>query len=157
LDHDCLRPESLPVAALQDIGLGALDVDFQEIDLAQPVRPAQIGERDHRHLYGPVAGAERGRRLGMLHAGGRETMESLEHVEVGYATLRADYGGDRGITRPQPRIKIDEFLLRLDGDALPAALVEKERHVVRDRVPGADVDVGAIVLSAEGEPQMRVL
>src|SRR5262245_27737170 len=93
----------------------------------------------------------------MFHTGGREAVEGLEHMEVGFAALRADQRRDRGIARAQPRIEIDEFLLRLDRNALPAALVEKERHVVRDRVAGADINVGALALSAEGQPQMRVL
>ena len=83
-------------------------------------------------------------------------MEGLEHMEVGFAALRADQGRNHGITRAQPRVEIDELLLRLDGDALPAALVEKERHIVRDWVAGADVDVGTSVPAAEGEPEVRV-
>ena len=60
-------------------------------------------------------------------------------MEVGFAALRADEGGDCGITRPQPCVEIDELLLRLDGDTLPATFVEKERDIIRDRVAGTDV------------------
>jgi hypothetical protein len=118
---------------------------------------AQFGERDHRHLYGPVAGAERGRRLSMFHVGGREAVEGLDHMEVGLAALRADQGRDRDVAGPQPRIEIDQLLLRLDGDALPAALVEKERDIVRDRMAGADVDVGTMMPLSESNREVGVL
>ena len=75
-------------------------------------------------------------------------------MEVGLAALRADQGRDRDVAGPQPRIEIDELLLRLDGDALPAALVEIERDIVRDRMAGADVDVGTMMPLSESNREV---
>jgi hypothetical protein len=84
----------------------------------------------------------------MIHVGGREAVEGLEHMEVGFAALRADQRGRQRITRAQPRVEIDEFLC--GSTATPCQpRSEEERHVVRDRMAGADVDVGTCVPAAE--------
>jgi hypothetical protein len=92
----------------------------------------------------------------MFHVGGREPVKGLEYMEVRFAAPRADHGRDGGIARAQPRVEIDKLLLRLDRDALPAALVEEELDIVSVRVAGADNNVGTIAPSAEGEPEVDV-
>src|SRR5262249_44733645 len=55
------------------------------------------------------------------------------------------------------RVERGKLWLRLDTDAGPATLIEPERHVVGDRMAGADIDIEAGALRAERLPQMIIL
>src|SRR5262249_13539431 len=106
---------------------------------------------------GAVEGAECAGELRVLLAGGGEAMQAFDDMKIGLAAFAPDQAADTCVARSQPSIERRQFGLRLDDDPAPAALVEPERHVVRDRVPGADIDVGAGLLSREGERKVIVL
>ena len=84
-------------------------------------------------------------------------MQTFHRVEVDFAAVASDQATNRQIAWPQPLIQRRKFGLRLHDDAAPAALVEPEGHIVRDRMPGADIDIGPGGLSREGKRQVIVL
>jgi hypothetical protein len=71
--------------------------------------------------------------------------------------VTSDQATNREIARAQPLIQRRKFRLRLDDYALPAALIEPERHVVGNRMPCTDIDIGSSGLSREGKREMIVL
>ena len=84
-------------------------------------------------------------------------MQTIDHVEVSFAALSSDQAAYRDITRTQPPVERGKFGLRLDYNALPSALVEPERHIVRDRMSRADIDIRTGRLSREGKGEMIIL
>ena len=71
--------------------------------------------------------------------------------------LGADQHGCRDVVRAQVLIERAEPLLRLDHDPAPALQIEVKRHVVGDRVPGADVDIEPVRLPVEDLGEVVVL
>ena len=84
-------------------------------------------------------------------------MQTVDPMEVDFAAMSSDQATNRKIARAQPLVQRHEFRLRLDDDALPAAFIEPERHVVGNRMPGTDIDIGPSGLSREGKREMIVL
>ena len=84
-------------------------------------------------------------------------MQTIDHMEVDFAAVSSDQAANREIARTQPLVQRHKFRLRLDDNALPAALIEPERHVVGDRMPCTDIDIGPGGLSREGKREMIVL
>jgi len=73
-------------------------------------------------------------------------------MEVDFAAPCADHGGDRGITRPQPRIEIDELLLRLDGDVLGSLdEVSRQHRPLVDAIAAGDEDKAARLFAEHAE------
>lgn len=66
-DHR-LGPATIPVAALEDIGFAALDVDLQEVDAGHAMLPAQLCKAEHGHPDGPIWRAQRACGIGMFFA-----------------------------------------------------------------------------------------
>ena len=84
-------------------------------------------------------------------------MQTFDHMEVDFAAVTSDQATNREIARTQPLVQRLKFRLRLDDDAVPAALIEPEGHVVGNRMPCADIDIGPSGLSREGKREMIVL
>ncbi len=118
---------------------------------------AQRGERHHRQPQFSITGAEGFGFAGVLFERGGKTVQALDQEKIAFAIGAPDQRLDHTIARAQPRIKRRERRLRLDHKALPAALVEPERNIVGDRMPGADIDVAPARLAREGEREVIVL
>ena len=84
-------------------------------------------------------------------------MQTLNHMEVGFAAVTSDQATNRKVARTQPLVQRHKVRLRLDYNALPAAFIEPERHVVGNRVPCTDIDIGPSRLSRKGKREMIVL
>src|SRR4051794_34302630 len=93
----------------------------------------------------------------MLLDRGRKPVQTLNDMEIDLAAFASHQPRDDRVTRPQSRIQASQLRLRLDDDAAPAALIEPEGNIVRDRMPAADIDVEARLLAGESERQMIVL
>src|SRR5947209_14492294 len=61
------------------------------------------------------------------------------------------------IAPPHRTTKRGQRRVRFDRDAAPAREIERERDVVVNRMPGANVDVEAVLLPIETAPEMEVL
>ena len=83
-------------------------------------------------------------------------MQAFDHMEVHLAAVTSDQATKREVARTQPRVERLKFRLRLDDNALPATFIEPERHVVGNRMPCTDIDVGPGGLSREGKREMIV-
>ena len=134
-------------AAGEHVPLGALNVDFQEIDLLDPVSLAQGRKRQHELAAGAEGGAELGRAPGVALDRGREAVQPVDLVELRPPRLGADQHGGRDVARADMLIERAEPLLRLDHDPAPALEIEVERDVVGDRMAGPDVDVEPVALA----------
>ena len=78
-------------------------------------------------------------------------------MEVDLAAVSPDQAANREIPRAQPLVQRHKFRLWLDYNSSPAAFIEPERHVVGNRMPCTDIDIGPSALSREGQRKMIVL
>ncbi len=142
---------------MEDIGLAAFDIDLEEVDLVELMFRAELCEGYDRRGDGAIAYAEFLRLLcDRLDCGG-ESVQPVDHMEVDHAVVATDEAAHCGVARAQPRVQAGEVSLRLDHNTAPSSLVEPERHVVGDRVPGAHIDIGAGLLAREREREMIIL
>ena len=93
----------------------------------------------------------------MLRDGGRKPVEFALQVERRLARRRAAQPFVELVARAHRAAEFGQRRVRLDRDAAPAREIEGERDVVVDRMPGADVDVEAVLDFAERAPEMEVL
>ena len=84
-------------------------------------------------------------------------MQTVDQMEVDFAAVTSDQAANREIARTQPLVQCRKFRLRLDYNALPAALVEPERDVIGNRMPCTDINIGPGGLSRKGQREMIVL
>ena len=84
-------------------------------------------------------------------------MEFTLQVERRLARRRAAQAFKQLIARPHRAGQRGERRVRLDHDAAPAGEIERERDIVVDRMPAADVDVEAARLPVEAAPEVEVL
>ena len=157
LDQHHLRPEAPPVAAAQHLGLGALDVDLEEVDRGDAVRLAELGKRRDRHPTRAVGRAERFRAARVTLERARKAVQPVDLVEVGLARPVSDERAEREVARTDLPVQRRKMLLRLDRNAAPALEIEVERDVVADRMPGADIDVEPRALAFEELGEVIVL
>src|SRR5215470_5170848 len=61
------------------------------------------------------------------------------------------------IARAHMDVELGQCVLRFDHQAAPALEIEPEGHIVGDRVPAADVDVGSRRLAGKDEIEVVVL
>ncbi len=84
-------------------------------------------------------------------------MQPIDEVKIALAAGSSEQSANHHVARAQPVVERSQVRLRFDDDPSPAALVEPERHVVSDRMAGADVDIDAGILACEREREMVVL
>ena len=53
-------------------------------------------------------------------------MQTIDHMEVDFAAMTSDQATNREIAWTQPLVQRRKFRLRLDYNAVPAALIEPE-------------------------------
>src|SRR5207253_7030221 len=95
--------------------------------------------------------------LRVLHDGGGETMEFALQIERRLAGLRSAEAFMQLIAPAHRAAERGERRVRLGHDAAPAGEIERERDVIVDRMPAADVDVETVSLPLEASPQVEVL
>src|SRR5258707_12982864 len=150
LGHHHLRPIVLPIAIEQHVLLGALHVDFEEIEYGRRILLAEFLEgcdRNDNSLRG--LSELRLRRARMAFDHGREAVEVVHEIKDGLAHRGADESLDVSIARTNRSAQTRERWIRLDRYALPALEIERERRVVINRVPGSDVDVESVAAGSE--------
>ena len=83
--------------------------------------------------------------------------KSFTTIESCFARRRADEGLEMPIARSHRPAQAREPGIRFNGDAAPSLEIERERHVVVDRVAGADVDIEPFSAAAEAAHEVKVL
>ena len=150
LGHHHLRPIVLPIAVEQHVLLGALHVDFEEIEYGRRILLAEFLEGCDRNDNGLRGLSElRLRRARMAFDHGREAVEVVHEIKDGLAHRGADESLDVAIARTNRSAQTREPWIGLDRDAVPPLKIERERRVVVDRVPGSDVDVESVAAGSE--------
>jgi hypothetical protein len=158
-DHDP-GAVALPVGALDDLVLEALDVDLEEVDRSVGgvlvEDGGQRGDRHvdgvHGHVLGPVL-----RRQALVERGQAGVVDDV--VELQVAGLEAHGRPEVDVAGPVGGDLLGQVGEGLDVDPAPAGLVEVLGDRVDDRVVGADVDVEALVGvdRRQGPPEDDVL
>ena len=156
LDENDPRAVAPKIRAREDAGLGAFDVDLEEMHLACHVRIEDFGERHRRHFAHVPANPARVCRCAIAASRVDSPVPAYScschrTASLGHRDRKVD------VARSRLHEPVMPFRDRLNIDAGPPALVERTRHGMQVRIVGADVHVASDLDVAQHLRQKRIL